>query len=176
VRVAACGQSGPVRRLLLVVAVAALAGVAGAAPPASAKTFRIARFGVRVELPATWQARNPRVVAKNVPEVRFVAFDFPVRRRFGTNLNVIVQRLRPGVTLREWLGPTPARRLRLPAGVSLHASRLGVFKSQGRPLFTDQYAFVRHRRAYLFTYTSLASAAKRYRPVFAASARTIRFT
>ncbi len=134
-------------------------------------------------VPSSWSSERPPAQYAKVGLVRFFR-DPAAVAGFRANLNVIVSPLAPARSLRDWLfsgasaslpyvGKTAAVTV---GGVhGLHYESTKAQKVGDVPLLTDQYAFVRGDRVYLFTYTSLASSESTFAPLFAASAKSIHF-
>jgi hypothetical protein len=140
-------------------------------------------YDVTVAVPANWSSEKPPAKYAAVGLVRFFR-DPTVISGFRANLNVIVSPLAPAHTLHQWLfsgasASLPSVGKTTPVTVAgVHGLHYVSTKAQrigDVPLLTDQYAFLHDGRVYLFTYTSLASSQTEYEPLFAASAKTIRF-
>ena len=116
--------------------------------------------------------------------VRFLGNE-PVRQgHFAANLNLIVKPLPRNLTLRAWffsgssaamqyVGTTTALSSHGTPGLHYRSTRVQKYGTV--PLLTDIYAFAYGGRVFAFTYTSLASDARRYLPTFTTSGRSIRF-
>jgi hypothetical protein len=167
--------------------IALLAGLVTASPhatqPPALVRLAVPGYGVTVAVPSSWSSEPPPARYAKVGLVRF----FRARTAaagFRPNLNLIVLPLAPAHSLREWLFSGASASLpyvgkTTPVTFSgvhgLHYESTKEQKAGDIPLLTDQYAFVRGSRVYLFTYSSPASSLAAFAPLFAASARTIRF-
>jgi hypothetical protein len=194
------------RRLLVAATVAALVGASAAAAAAPRYATRSAGpWGASVSLPSQWHVIvvpvtvTPAFLARAEREnpafrqalpgavqagVKMFAYEPLKPGRFATNLNLIVEALPTGMSLRSWLfqgasaafkhvGTTTGVTIGGVKGIRYVSTRAVTSGSQA--LLTEEFAFARGNRVYLFTYTSPASAARTYRPVFERSAATIRF-
>jgi len=125
---------------------------------------------------------------KNSP-LKFFAYDPTPLRGFATSVNVVVAPLPSGVSFAEFhralvgqaktLLPTGLAdsEIRLPGGRAVRLAYRLQLTVAGKPLTvaTTQYAFPRTRRAVVVTYATLPAALRAYGPIFATSARSIRF-
>ncbi len=143
-------------------------------------------------------ARHPRVapilyafMSRMGPLVKLIAADFArasLKSGFVTNLNVLRQRTR--FSLEAWakanadaLGhypgvvkPVRRRYVHLPAGLAIrfrYAQR--VQAGTWRRVSVTQYAVAHAGAVYLLTYTTTPAQVRAYTPVFAQSARSLRF-
>ena len=116
--------------------------------------------------------------------IRFLGNEAERKGHFGANVNLLVQPLPHDLTLRDWLfaGSSSAMQYvgtttKISNGGTpgLHYRSTKVQKFGTVPLLTDIYAFAKSGRAFVFTYTSLASGAATYLPTFTTSGRSIRF-
>jgi hypothetical protein len=116
--------------------------------------------------------------------IRFLGNEPGRRGHFGANVNLLVVPLPHSLTLRNWFfsGSSSAMQyVGTTAKISnggtpgLHYRSTKVQKYGTVQLLTDIYAFANDRRAFVFTYTSLASNARTYLPMFTTSGRSIRF-
>jgi hypothetical protein len=67
------------------------------------------------------------------------------------------------------------RSVTIGGAAGIHYVSTKALTSGSLPLLTDEYAFARGGRVYLFTFTAPAAAAAAYRPIFERAAATIRF-
>jgi hypothetical protein len=116
--------------------------------------------------------------------IRLLANEPAQKGHFAANINLIVKPLPRGFTLRAWFfgGSSAAlqyvgttTRISSNNTPGLHYQSTKVQKYGAVPLLTDVYAFAYNGDVYDFTYTSLASDARRYLPTFVASGRSIYF-
>jgi hypothetical protein len=199
------------RRRRLVQMIAALAGAAAFASSGTAAvplgpSHEVPGYGLTVSLPVGWRAvdlppsltpaqlaglrrRNPALAPfLSSPSlmsigIRLIGYE-PPRGSFTVNLNVIVQPLPSGESLRAWMFSGSSSALQYVVKLTsvtagsvrgLHFASTRVQKIGSTRLLTDDYAFAWGGHVFLFTYTARASDAKRYLPIFTASGRSIRF-
>jgi hypothetical protein len=165
-----------------------------------------ARFSIGV--PETWHAttssqmkkasfkrfadENPAFAAyasaaakKNSP-FKFFAYDPVVRKRFATNLNVIVTPVPEGVTPEKYNRSALAEakviadsrlvssEVDLPAGKALRIEYRARFRLNGRrkAISTTQYALLLDSKSYVLTYTTLPALRRDYAHLFELSAES----
>lgn len=121
----------------------------------------------------------------------FFAFDPAGAETFATNVNIVVSRIPSGVTIDQLIaasrselsripgrvGPVTSGAVLLPAGLAA-GSRVDITVSaRGKPVVARvmQYAFLRPRRSVVVSFTTRRSTYARYRPVFIAAVRSVRF-
>jgi hypothetical protein len=165
-----------------------------------------ARFSIGV--PETWHAttssqmqktsfkrfadQNPGfaayagAVAKKNSPFKFFAFDPVVRKRFATNLNVIVTPVPEGVTSEKYKRSALAEakaiansrlhssEVDLPAGKALRIEYRARFLLNGRrkAVATTQYALLLDSKRYVLTYTTLPALRRDYAHLFEQSAES----
>jgi hypothetical protein len=164
------------------------------------------RFSIGV--PETWHAttstqmqkasfkrfadQNPAFAAyaaavskKNSP-FKFFAYDPVVRKRFATNLNVVVTPVPEGVTPEKYKRSALAEakaladsrldssEVDLPAGKALRIEYRARFLLNGRrkAIATTQYAFLLDKKSYVLTYTTLPAFRSDYADWFKLSAES----
>jgi hypothetical protein len=167
------------RRALVLAAVLLLAGAGVAAATAPGLTQQsIPKYGISVQVPVGWVGRP------GDSQAAYYAISTSPHNGFSANLNLIVDSLRPGQTLRQWMvGASPKalrvgtlRQVTIGGLPALEYESTKLIAIYGRQLLTLEYAFARSGRVYLFTYTSLAGDRARFEGVMKASAKTIRFS
>jgi hypothetical protein len=173
-------------QLRRLIAAAVLAG--SAAPLAFANTpslvqQHVATRGVSIAVPAGWQTTSPASFGGVTLDLLSLA---PVATAgFRANINLIVEPLPPGESLRAFMfsGASAAYKyagtlepVTIGGIAGLEYRSTKAFKAGTRPLLTKEYAFVRNRQVFIFTYTALASTRTRFEPLFNASVQTIRFS
>jgi hypothetical protein len=140
-------------------------------------------YGVTLDLPSTWVG-SPAPAAASVYGVKYLFRAPETIGSFHANVNLVVDPLPAGETLRQWLFSGASAAFQYAGttkpvtihGVSgLHYLSTRALRAGTKPLLTDEYAFARGRQVYLITYTALASTRSRYQPIFDASASSIRF-
>jgi len=194
---------------LSLLAAAVLTGVAAAAPPVR---HPVPGQPISLSTPAGWKAVSPKDVltpgylqklrrenpalaevvsalAQPSSPTKLIVVDPQVRQGFASNVNVVVERIPTGTTLKQYAdaaiagvrslkGISGLRRatVRLPAGPAEHVTYRLTFAANGKQLTVviEQYAFV-HGPAFVVTYSTLPSLRAHYAPIFADSARSIRF-
>jgi hypothetical protein len=130
-------------------------------------------------------------MTKPNPPVKFFAFDPVTRQDFATNVNVVVVPLASKVTFDRYakaiaseigslssVSNVSVSRVKLPAGRAVRISYRVRFTTGGktRQTATLQYGFLPNAMySVVFTYTTLPQLQSRYAPVFASSAKSIRF-
>jgi hypothetical protein len=193
------------RQALAVLALSAAAVPAAAAGTPQYATRSAGPWGASVSLPSAWHVVvipvtvTPAFLARAEREnpafrgtlpgaiqvgVKLFAYEPPAAGRFASNLNLIVEALPPGVSLRAWLfqGASAAFKhvgttttVRIGGLTAVRYVSTKAVTSGAQALLTEEFAFARGNRVYLFTFTSPASAAAVYRPIFERSAASIRF-
>jgi hypothetical protein len=161
---------------------AAVAGGVSAAPGLRPAT--IPGYGVSLSVPSAWVAGRLTHAGGSGARLVYVFRSPTAPAGFRPNLNLIVGPIPRGETLRRWLLGAQAaqylaigraRRLTIGGKPAVGYVSTKLEHVAGRFLLTDEYAFARNGKAYLFTYTSLAIDRARYEGTFDSSARTIRF-
>ena len=163
-------------------AFAAIAVPVALADSPALRQDNIPTYGVTLKVPASWIGVDPSKLT--MQHLAFVLADPKATVGFHADLNRLVSPVPAGTPIRKWLlGNSAARYLALGTleTVKIHgvtaleyaSSRLE--KSGGIPLYTLEFAFNHGGRAYLFTYTTPASAKATFEKLFRASAATIRF-
>jgi hypothetical protein len=171
------------RRLMTAAVLAGSAAPLAFANPPSLVQQHVATRGVSIAVPAGWHTTSPTSFGGVTLDLLSLA---PAATSgFRANINLIVQPLPPGESLRAFMfsGASAAYKY---AGTSEPITVGGIaglkyrstkaFKAGVRPLLTEEYAFVRNRQVFIFTYTALASMRTQFEPLFDASVRTIRFS
>jgi hypothetical protein len=136
-------------------------------------------------------ARPLSAMSKPNSPVKFFAFDPVARQTFATNVNVVVVPIASTISFGRYakaivseirslssVSHVAVSRVRLPAGRSVRVSYRLRFTSGGKThqAATLQYGFLRSgRQSVVFTYTTLPQLQSIYAPVFASSAKSIRF-
>lgn len=165
------------------VAAATLAGSARSAGIPQVTVETIPKVGITLQVPSAWTGETAPAAYRSLGVV-YVFLSNQTSSGFRANLNLIVSPLQPRETLHQWLfqgassslehlGTTTTVTIGGQAGIHYESTR--AEKAGSLPLLTDEYAFARNGKVYLFTYTSLARDRATYDPVFAVSAETIRF-
>ena len=146
------------------------------------KQESVPAYGVTLKVPASWLGIDPSRMKLN--GVAYAVADPKATGGFHANLNLLVNPVPAGTTIRKWLlGDSAAKYLAIGTlrtvtihgvtGLEYASSRLEA--SGGVPLYTLEFAFNHDGKVYLFTYTAPASAKGAFEPVFEASAATIAF-
>ncbi len=195
------------RARLLLILVSALLLLAATIEVAWASASRVQVAGLNMSIvpPAGWEATSIpahptaadiRRLSETNPSVakllesplaklfhfRFIASPAPVEGQFTPNLNLVIQAIPKGESLRDWVfsassaaaqyvGTTQTVTIAASAGIHYWSTKLQ--KDGTTPLLTDIFVFERNQQAYEFTFTSLASGAPTLRPIFDASGATI---
>jgi hypothetical protein len=170
--------------------------------------YQISSGNFSIGVPVTWHAtsttsldkasfkrfasQNPSFAAytealgKKSSPFKFFAYDPVVRKRFSTNLNVLVQPVPKGTTwerykasaLREANGVADSKvessELDLPAGKAIRAQYTVRFTLDGRKrvISTTQYGLLLDDKSYVLTYTTLPAVRLDYAIWFEQSARS----
>lgn len=202
------------RRLVACVLGAALLGGCGEEADTSTEltTYEVASAGFAAAVPRSWETASvddpaergdwpaleqaptlrPYLEALREPDptMKFVAFDPEVRDAFATNLNVVVERLDPGMSFETYartliaqlelvpvvVGDITSDDVELPAGDAVRASYRLKLTAGGatKTVSTLQYVVGAGRAAYTLTYTTLPVLAGDYEAAFEDSARAFR--
>jgi hypothetical protein len=145
------------------------------------KQASVPSVGIGIKIPPTWASSKPTAALAS----QHVIAVFRAPRNgssFDVNLNLIAVPVAPGTTIRQWmLGSQGARYLALGtlqnvtiggvSGLQYKSAKLEALL--GHPLFVDEFGFIRHGKAYLFTYISYASDRVSYESAFDASGASI---
>ena len=202
-------------RVLLSVVLVALAGSSqGVAAQRSSHVYTVPGYRIRVALPSSWKVvdaehvltstrlqaleqENPELggalstMSRPGSPVKFFAFDPVTRRRFATNVNVVVAPIGSKITFDTYTtglagairglslaSQLKTTRVTLPGGPALRLSyRLHVtVRGKSLEVATLQYGFLRGgTQGVVFTYTTLPQLQSRYAALFSASASSISF-
>jgi hypothetical protein len=125
-------------------------------------------------------------VAKKNSPFKFFAYDSVVRKRFATNLNVMVTPVPEGVTPEKYKRSALAEAksiaksrldssdVDLPAGKALRIEYRGRLLLNGRrkAIFTTQYALLLDNKSYVLTYTTVPALRTDYADWFKLSAES----
>jgi hypothetical protein len=145
--------------------------------------------------PGDFERENPQFAAfvalmrRSDSPLKLIAFDPIPLDGFATNANVVALPLAGPVPLSAYkeelireaksIGGAhlAAAIVHLPGGAAVRLTYRLPIKSKGRVFSTatTQYAFPRANRSVVVTYTTIPKAASTYAPIFATSARSIRF-
>ncbi|HEX4519452.1 MAG TPA: hypothetical protein VH063_07705 [Gaiellaceae bacterium] len=144
---------------------------------------QLPKYGVSLQVPDGWFTGSASGLGSSPRPV--AVYRSPVEHDgFTANINLLVGKLQPGETLRQWvLGGSGAIYLSRGKLTSAHLDGTPalVYESTrlvailGHQLLTLEYAAARGSRVYLFTYTALALDRAKYEQTFKASAATIQF-
>jgi hypothetical protein len=203
--------------LLLVAFLLVGCGFGGQSAPEPARSDGLTRYEISsgsfsIGVPETWHAttstqmkkasfkrfanQNPAfaayadVVGKRNSPFKFFAYDPVVRKRFATNLNVVVtpvpKRMTPEKYKRSALAEAKAIALSkvdssdvdLPAGKALRIEYRARFVINGakKAISTTQYAFLLDNTSYILTYTTLPALRSEYADWFKRSAQSFQLT
>ena len=203
--------------LLLVAFLLAGCGFGGASAPEPSGGDGLTRYEISsgrfsIGIPETWHAtsstqmrkasfkrfadQNPAfaayadVVGKKNSPFKFFAYDPVVRKRFATNLNVVVAPVGERVTPEKYksIALAEAKRIAvsklessevdLPAGKALRIEYRARFVIKGRKkaISTTQYAFLLEKTSYVLTYTTLPALRDEYANWFDLSAKSFQLT
>jgi hypothetical protein len=136
-----------------------------------------------VLLPDDWRSDDPEIARVGSIDPAFLALA-PEGDTLRANLNVIVQDLAEGQSVRAWLlGSDPSKleqigtveEVKIGGEPALRFTTSKLTKAAGKDVYNDEYAFDRGGRVVLFTYTALASEKGRFEDAFATSAQSIAF-
>jgi hypothetical protein len=130
------------------------------------------------------------VVGKKNSPFKFFAYDPVVRKRFATNLNVIVTPVRESVTPEKYkrsalaeakaiaVSKLDSTEVGLPAGKALRIEYRARFVINGRKkaISMTQYAFLLDKTSYVLTYTTLPALWDEYADWFKLSAESFQLT
>jgi hypothetical protein len=130
------------------------------------------------------------VVGKKNSPFKFFAYDPVVRKRFATNLNVIVTPVRESVTPEKYkrsalaeaktiaVSKLDSTEVGLPAGKALRIEYRARFVINGRnkAISMTQYAFLLDKTSYVLTYTTLPALWDEYADWFKLSAESFQLT
>jgi hypothetical protein len=133
----------------------------------------------------TFAAFADAVGKKNSP-FKFFAYDPVVRKRFATNLNVVVKPVRESVTPEKYersalaeakqiaISKVNSSEVGLPAGKALRVEYRARFVIDGRKkaISTTQYAFLLDKTSYVLTYTTLPALRDDFADLFKLSAES----
>ena len=199
--------------LLLIVVLLAGCGFSGESTPEAVVGDGLTRYEISsgrfsIGVPETWHAttstqmkkasfkrfahQNPAfaayagAVAKKNSPFKFFAYDPVVRKRFATNLNVMVTPLPEGVSPEKYkrsaLGeaksiadsPLDSSEVDLPAGRALRIEYRARFLLNGRrkAIATTQYALLLDNTSYVLTFTTLPALRNDYADWFRLSAES----
>jgi hypothetical protein len=199
--------------LLLSALLLAGCGVGGASAPEAVVGDGLTRYEISsgrfsIGVPETWHAttskqmkkasfkrfadQNPAfasyagAVAKKNSPFKFFAYDPVVRKRFATNLNVMVTPVPEGVTPEKYKRSALAEAksiaksrldlsdVDLPAGKALRIEYRARFLLNGRrkAISTTQYALLLDNKSYVLTYTTLPALRTDYADWFKLSAES----
>ena len=118
--------------------------------------------------------------------MKFFAFDPILFQRFATNVNILVNPLAPGIHIDDYereivsalrslpISNLQSAKVRLPGGEAVRFT-YNLKLKQSAAVAATQYAFLRPTSEVVVTYTTLPQTVRIYRPIFSASARSIRF-
>jgi hypothetical protein len=199
--------------LLLVASLLAGCGFGGESAPEAVVGDGLTRYEISsgrfsIGVPETWHAttstqmekasfkrfasQNPAfaayagAVAKKNSPFKFFAYDPVVRKRFATNLNVVVTPVPEGVTLEKYNRSALAEaksiadsrldssELDLPAGKALRIEYRARFLLNGhrKAIATTQYALLLDNTSFVLTYTTLPAFRSDYADWFKLSAES----
>ena len=199
--------------LLLVAFLLAGCGLGGESAPEPSGSDGLNRYEISsgrfsIGVPETWHAtastqmqkasfkrfanQNPAfaayadVVGKKNSPFKFFAYDPVVRKRFATNLNVIVTPVPAGVTSEKYKRSALAEakaiansrlhssEVDLPAGKALRIEYRARFLLNGgrKAVATTQYALLLDSKSYVLTYTTLPALRRDYAHLFEQSAES----
>jgi hypothetical protein len=204
-----------VRTLPLLLVALLLAGCAfgGESPPEAVVGDGLTRYEISsgrfsIGVPETWHAttstqmkkasfkrfadQNPAfaayagAMAKKSSPFKFFAYDPVVRKRFATNLNVMVTPVPDGVPPKKYKrsalaeaksiadSPLDSSEVDLPAGKALRIEYRARFLLNGRrkAIATTQYALLLDNTSYVLTYTTLPALRSNYADWFRLSAES----
>jgi hypothetical protein len=130
------------------------------------------------------------VVGKKNSPFKFFAYDPVVRKRFATNLNVVVTPVREGEAPEKYersalaeakaiaTSKLDSTEVGLPAGKALRIEYRARFVINGRKkaISMTQYAFLLDKTSYVLTYTTLPALRDEYADWFKLSAESFRLT
>jgi hypothetical protein len=203
--------------LLLVAFLLAGCGFGGESAPEPSGSDGLNRYEISsgrfsIGVPETWHAttsaqmqkasfkrfanQNPAfaayadVVGKKNSPFKFFAYDPVVRKRFATNLNVVVAPVRESVTPERYQRSALAEaraiaaskldssEVGLPAGKALRIEYRVRFVINGRKkaISMTQYAFLLDKTSYVLTYTTLPELRDEYADWFKLSAQSFQLT
>jgi hypothetical protein len=203
--------------LLLVALLLVGCGFGGESAPEPSGSDGLTRYEISsgrfsIGVPETWHAttstqmqkasfkrfanQNPAfaayadVVGKKNSPFKFFAYDPVVRKRFATNLNVIVTPVRESVTPEKYersalaeakaiaVSKLDSTEVGLPAGKALRIEYRARFVINGRKkaISMTQYAFLLDKTSYVLTYTTLPALRDEYADWFKLSAESFQLT
>jgi hypothetical protein len=130
------------------------------------------------------------VVGKKNSPFKFFAYDPVVRKRFATNLNVVVTPVREGEAPEKYersalaeaktiaVSKLDSTEVGLPAGKALRIEYRARFVINGRKkaISMTQYAFLLDKTSYVLTYTTLPALRDEYADWFKLSAESFQLT
>ena len=155
--------------------------------PTTSTQMKLTSFKVLARENPVFRPYAEAATRKNSP-FKFVAYDPAMRKRFATNLNVVVSAARgkatPAVVRRNAVSEAKARAaskvvatdVRLPAGEAVRLEYRSRFPGAGKPkvVSTLQYALLVGKNVYVLTYSTLPAFANEYEWAFRRSANSFR--
>jgi hypothetical protein len=135
-------------------------------------------------------AAYARVLGKKNSPFKLFAYDPVVRKRFATNLNVVVTPVRLSVTPEKYersvlaeakqiaVSKLDSSEVALPAGKAVRIEYRARFVINGRKkaISTTQYALLLDKTSYVLTYTTLPALRAEYADLFKLSAESFQLT